>query len=191
MTVDPHSSCSGGNATPRFGRPAICSATAGGIAVVGVLLLLQAFPDLELAFLAQGAARLAGIFTGSPVFRTEHGWALPATSVPVVVTSACSATGFLVLVAALVAGQLARRGRSVGAAVLAGWVAAPPVAVFVNALRLVTVVQVHRWVGSYLPENYDAFTHLLAGVAVFLPALVALNLLLEFRECRPAPPADS
>jgi exosortase/archaeosortase family protein len=54
-----------------------------------------------------------------------------------------------------------------------------PVTLFVNALRIVAVAHAHHWVISRLPASYDAFLHLLTGASVFLPALIALNLVLE------------
>jgi exosortase/archaeosortase family protein len=142
-------------------------------------LLTRIFPALELGLFAGGAARLAALFTGSPVVRTEQGWALPDGSSPVVVTAACSAAGFFVIVAALIAWHLARRGWSVAFSALEGLVAALPVAIFINALRIVTVAQAHRWVIPLFPDSFGPFLHLLTGVAVFLPSLIALNLILE------------
>ena len=63
-----------------------------------------------------------------------------------------------------------------------------PLTLFVNALRVVTVTAAHRWLIPLLPSAYDAFLHLLTGVAIFLPALIALNLLLETHG-RPRSPA--
>jgi exosortase/archaeosortase family protein len=96
-----------------------------------------------------------------------------------VVTAACSAAGFFVIVAALIAWHLARRGWSVAFSALEGLVAALPVAIFINALRIVTVAQAHRWVIPLFPDCFGPFLHLLTGVAVFLPSLIALNLILE------------
>jgi hypothetical protein len=53
------------------------------------------------------------------------------------------------------------------------------VALLINALRIICLVQAHRWIIPLLPDHYFAFAHMLIGVAVFLPALIALNALLE------------
>jgi exosortase/archaeosortase family protein len=148
-----------------------------GAAVGG--LLVRVFPALELGLFANGAARLAGFFTGSPVVRVEQGWALPAASSPVVVTAACSATSFFVMVTAIIAWQLARRGRSVAYSAFVALGAALPVAIFINSLRIVTVAQAHRWVIPLFPDTCGPFLHLATGVAVFLPSLIALNLILD------------
>ena len=164
-------------------RPAV----AWIIGAAGGGLLVRVFPALELGLFANGAARIAGLFTGSPVVRVEQGWALPAASSPVVVTAACSATSFFVMVTAIIAWQLARWGRSVAFAVFAGLIAAAPVAIFINSLRIVTVAQVHRWVIPLLPGTCEPFLHLATGIAVFLPSLIALNVLLEYNGYRHIP----
>ena len=156
------------------------AATAGLVAGACGALLPRVFPALELRLFAHGAAWLAGFLTGSPVECVRTGWALSIGGYPVAVTVACRATDFFFMVAAIISWQLARRRSSVAVAVAAGLGAALPVAIFVNSVRVVTVAQVHRWAGPLLPDAYDSILHLLAGVAVFLPSLVALNLLLEF-----------
>src|SRR3954470_3547971 len=75
---------------------------------------LKIWPELELACFARGAAGLAGLFTGTPVMPAQNGWTLPVTGQPIVVTAACSATEYFLIVSALVGWQLARcrrRGR--------------------------------------------------------------------------------
>lgn len=148
-------------------------------AMLAGALVLRLFPALELSLFAAGAARLTGFFTGTPVVRIAEGWLLPHPAFPVAVTTACSATDFFLMVAALVAWQRTRRGAHPASALPVGLVAALPLALFVNSLRIVTVTAAHRWLGPLLPAAYDAFLHLLTGIAVFLPALIAINFLLE------------
>jgi exosortase/archaeosortase family protein len=143
-------------------------------------LLLTLFPLLELELFAGGSARLASLLTGSVILRIEEGWALPAASAPIVVTTACSATGYFLLIAALIGWHRARRGKSLVGAILAGLVVGLPLSITINSLRVVAVMQAHHWVIPLLPDAYGAFLHMLTGVAVFLPSLVALNLLLEY-----------
>ena len=159
-------------ATVRSLAPALAAALCGG-------LLLKLIPALELALFARGAAELAGLFTGTPVVPINAGWLLPSPALPVAVTAACSATDFFLMVAALVSWQLARHGQHPVRATLAGLGAALPLAIFLNALRIVAVSAAHRWFIPLLPDAYGSFLHLLTGAAVFLPALIALNLLLE------------
>jgi exosortase/archaeosortase family protein len=156
-------------------RPALC-----GLAAVatGWLVLLGA-PTLEIEVFARGAAGLAGLLSGSPVLRHDAGWMLPSGELPVLVTATCSGADFFLIVAALVGWHLGRQRVRTTGAIIAGLATAVPVAVFVNALRIVAVVQAHRWVIPRLPEAYGAFAHMLTGVAVFLPALIALNILFE------------
>ena len=160
-------------------EPALASALAAGCGV----LILRCVPGLANDVFAHGAARLAGLFLGVPGLRTEDGWALPFAAQPVMVTTACAATDFFLMAAALLGWHFMRNaGRPVWlpAAVAAALLAALPVTLLVNALRIVAVAHAHHWVISRLPASYDAFLHLLTGASVFLPALIALNLILEF-----------
>ena len=142
--------------------------------------MLKLIPSLELALFAGGSARLASLFTGAPVFRVEEGWALPTAGIPIMITAACSGTGYFLMVAALIGWQLARRGRSLGGAILVGLVVGLPLSITINSLRVVAVMQAHRWAIPLLPDAYGSFLHMLTGVAIFLPSLIALNLLLEY-----------
>jgi exosortase/archaeosortase family protein len=153
-------------------------ATAGTAMLMGTVILQQ-FPALELSLFAAGAARLTGFLTGMPVGRIAEGWLLTSSSSVIAVTAACSATDYYLMVVALLTWQRVRQGQTVFAALLVGLFAALPLTLFINALRIVGVTAAHRWLGARLPETYDAFLHLFFGVAVFLPALIALNLLLE------------
>jgi exosortase/archaeosortase family protein len=146
----------------------------------GAGLLLHLFPSLELACFARGAAQLAGLFTGMPVEPMAGGWLLPYADLPVGVTAACSATDFFLMLAALIAWQLARRGHHPGRVVAASFVIAAPLTIFLNSLRVVTVTQAHRWFIPLLPASYGPLLHLLAGAAIFLPSLILVSLCLEF-----------
>ena len=169
-------------------RPFHASAWAAGLgAWVGGALLLRVFPRLELEFFARGAAQGASLFTGAPVCRIEKGWMLPFADVPVVVTEACSATGYLLIVAALVGWQLSRHGRPPLLAIAVGLGAAGPTTILVNSLRIVAVAHAHRWIIPRLPAAYDSVAHLFTGVAVFLPSLIVLNLLLQAYGSRLSP----
>jgi exosortase/archaeosortase family protein len=157
-------------------------ALAAALSLGGGLVALRWQPALETEVFARGAAGLAGLFLGVPTVRMGEGWALPFAAQPVLVTNACSATDFYLMAAAVLGWHLMRRveGRPwmplVAAAAL---LAALPVTFLVNALRIVAVAHAQHWVISRLPASYDAFLHMLTGVSVFLPALIALNLILE------------
>jgi len=163
-------------------------AAAVGVASAAVgWLWLKAWPGVELEWFAGGSAWLAGLFTGAPVSRVATGWLLPVTGQPVVVTTACSATDYFLIVSALISWLLARQGKKPGCVVVLGLVAGLPLTIFLNALRVVVVTHAHRWLIPLLPESCGPFLHMLTGVAVFLPALVLLNLLLEsYGNTRPA-----
>lgn len=141
--------------------------------------MLACFPRLETELFAGGAARLASWFSGVAAVRLDEGWALAFSGQPVIVTTACNATDFFLMTAALLGWHCARRMR-LPVAVVAALGAAVPLTLFINALRIVAVAQAHRWIIPRMPAAYGSFLHMLTGVAVFLPALIALNLILEF-----------
>ena len=167
--------------TPTVAAICAARAVATGLTAAGLGgLILHGWPSIAIEVFARGTAWLAGLLSGAPVVRVETGWLLAGAARPVVVTVACSATDFFLIVATLLGWQFVRQGKSVARAVPAALAAALLVAVGVNALRVVVVVQAHRWLIPALPDAYGPYLHMLTGVAVFLPALIALNLLLEF-----------
>lgn len=141
---------------------------------------LRMLPEAGVEVFARGAATLAALLSGSHLARVPDGWLLSGAAQPVVVTEACSATGYFVTVAALLGWRLARAGRRPARVVALALVSAFPLTLAVNALRVVVLMQAHRWVIPRFPDAYGPFLHLLTGVAVFLPALIGLNLFLEF-----------
>lgn len=153
------------------------------------VLTLHLFPEVGLAVFARGAAQLAGLYAGAVVTPIADGWHLTIADLPIGVTAACSATDFFLMLAALLAWQLARRGLPLGLVVTASLLAAVPLAILVNALRVIAVAQAHRWFIPLLPDSWAAFAHLLTGAAIFLPALILISLALEFhgRSRQPAP----
>ena len=156
---------------------------AGVIAAACGALLLKVFPSLETELFIGGASRLAGLLAGVAAVRVDEGWALVFPGQPLMVTAACSATDFALMTAALLGWHFARRAERAAllpAAAAGALIVAVPLAITVNALRLVAVAQAHRWVIPRMPEAYGHFLHMLTGVAVFLPALIGMNLLLEF-----------
>jgi exosortase/archaeosortase family protein len=160
----------------RRARPIVLGLLAPGLAWLG----LQFFPSAEVEWFARGTGQLAALLTGASVERVDEGWLLGGAFQPVVVSAACSATHYYLTIVALLAWRLAS-GRFPAPAVIGGSIAAAfPLVFFVNALRVIVVMHAHHWIIPQLPETYGSFLHLLAGVAVFLPALISLNLLLEF-----------
>jgi len=154
---------------------ALCAAGAGGV-------LLKLVSALETDVFVAGAARLAGVISGVPAEAGADGWMLAFAGQPLLVTTACSATDFFLMVAALLGWHGALRTERPVLLPVAGVVAliaAVPVTLFINALRLIAVAHAHVWVIPRMPEAYGAFLHMLTGVAVFLPSLIALNLIFE------------
>lgn len=148
--------------------------------------LLRWLPGLDHSLFAHGAARLASLLQPGSVWLVPEGWQIgPADAArPVVVTVACSATDYFLLIAALLAWRLAPRPgdgfsfpRTAGVAALALSLALP-LTLMINALRIVAVVAAHAWLIPDLPAAYADFAHQLVGVAVFLPALLAIDLVL-------------
>lgn len=149
-----------------------------GAAGLGSLILLF-FPILKLSFFAGTAAHLASLFLGTPVFSVDQGWLLPSRHEPVLVSGACSGSDFWLMIVALLAWHLARRNKSTAFAITAALLCATPLAVAVNSIRIVAVVQAHRWFIPHWSESYGPFFHQLTGVAVFLPSLILIHALLE------------
>ncbi|MFT3867660.1 MAG: exosortase/archaeosortase family protein [Nibricoccus sp.] len=125
-----------------------------------------------------GSALVAGFLSGHPIMRVSEGW-LISTSVPVVVTTACSGITYFVMVAALVGWHLSRRGSNTLVSTCVAALITVLAVVAINGLRIMAVAQLHSWVLPRLPEAYGAFLHMLTGVAVFLPAFIVANLILE------------
>ncbi|MBC8040550.1 MAG: hypothetical protein H7Y06_08415 [Opitutaceae bacterium] len=153
----------------------------GAAGVGGAVLKLA--PAVESEVFVAGAARMAGVVSGVPAEAGVDGWLLAFAGQPLLVTAACSATDFFLMVAALLGWHGALRTDRAAwwpVAGVAALVAAVPLTLFINALRLIAVAHAHRWVIPNMPEAYGAFLHMLTGVAVFLPTLIALNLILEF-----------
>jgi len=163
-----------------------------GLAAGGAMLLGEgirwSWPAIELEVFARSTASLVAIWHGAVAERIDLGWLLVGSEKALLVSTACSGAGYFLIVAALVAAQVARRGRFWPGAMLAGLAVAFPIAIFVNALRVITLGQLHRWVIPQFPAAYAHFLHLLGGVGVFLPALILLNLALE-RHGRRRPPS--
>lgn len=149
------------------------------VAAVCAGMLPSIFPSIERGFFSHGTAVLAGLFTGAPVIEVDTGWLLGVATSPVVITNACSATDYFMITALLIAWHLSARSRSVVIGALSALVLALPLTLVVNAFRIVVVSQLYHWTSSSVPSSYGHFVHLLIGVAVFLPSLIALNLLLE------------
>lgn len=150
------------------------------LAVTSSAAAIHFFPQVELALFARGAATLASLFTGAPVLQAEQGWLLPLQGQPILVSQACSGTTFFTIVSAILAWHLAQRTKSLPKAASLSLLLSLPIATFINALRIVCLAQAHRWAIPLLPDTYAAFAHMLVGVAVFLPSLIALNIALEY-----------
>lgn len=157
-------------------------------------LVLRLNPERVTEVFTHGAGWLAGLFLGVQGVRTETGWALPFPGQPVLVTSACAATDFFMMTASLLGWHFMRRAGRVAwlPAVLVGALfTAFLITLLVNALRIAAVAHAHHWIISRMPASYDPFLHLLTGAAVFLPALIALNVFLESHgRPTPAPARD-
>jgi exosortase/archaeosortase family protein len=176
MTGDDNLNDRGGWVFPGRARSVVLGLLAPAVAWAG----LQAFPNAEVEWFARGTGLLAALLSGGSLERVDEGWLLGGSFQPVVVSAACSATHYYLTNVALLAWRLAPGRFSAPAVTGLAIAGAFPLVFFVNALRVIVVMHAHHWVIPQLPEAYGPFLHLLAGVAVFLPALVGLNLALEF-----------
>lgn len=163
----------------RVGK-AVVTGAAAGTAGFG---LLHAFPEWCDVVFTHGAARLAASLTGAAI-EPGAGNMLRLGERAFEVTHACSGTDFFLMVAVLLGWQLTRSHHALWRTVFTAVAAALPVTLLVNGLRIVAVAQAQRWLLPLLPERYQPLAHMLTGAAVFLPALIALNLVLEYHARR-------
>lgn len=141
---------------------------------------IYCLPSVELQIFAQGAARIASLFTGAPILESEAGWLLPLSHRTILISEACSGATFFIITCTLLCWHISRRtGRPIAIIIMA-FSSALALAIFINALRIICLVQAHRWLIPRLPDNYAGFAHMLIGIAIFLPSLIALNALFEF-----------
>lgn len=155
-------------------------ALGAGVVGAGVLKIV---PRLVSEVFIGGAARVAGLLSGAATVRMDDGAALMIAGQPVLVTAACSATDFFLMTTAVLGWHFARGAERRAwrpVAIAGAVVAAVPLTLFVNALRIVAVAHAHRWIIPRMPDAYGSFLHMLTGAAVFLPALIVMNLLLEY-----------
>lgn len=170
-------------------RPALAPLLAFGAAIA----LTAQFPDATFRLFAGGAASLLKLLLALPVQAGPEGWWIGADNWPrpVLITRACAAADYFTLLAPLLAWRLGQRfaPSRPHPALLAGaaLALAVPLTLAINALRIVAVIQAHRWVIPLFPPAYGDFLHLLAGVAVFLPALLLLDLALQSHAHAPSP----
>ncbi len=157
-------------------RPVIIAAIGTALAFI----LVNCFPAAEQQVFAQGAARIAGLFTGAPVVESEAGWLLPLSHRTILVSEACSGATFFLITCTLLCWHISRRTACHITSIVIGLSSAFALAIFINALRIICLVQAHRWLIPQMPDNYAGFAHMLIGIAVFLPSLIALNALFEF-----------
>lgn len=140
-------------------------------------------PHFEVDYLARFAAQGAAWFLGTPLSRIPEGWAMLHMRVPAVVSAACSGADYALLTGALITWHVARRKQTMTAIGL-GFLLGIPFAIGVNALRVVAVIQLYRWVIPRVAPAYENFLHLLTGTAVFLPGMMVLHGLFHFYETR-------
>ena len=156
----------------------VCALLASGSATAIVYLI----PQLEIQLFARGAATLAGLLSGAPVFPDASGWIMPILSQRALINGACSGTDFYLLTATLIAwhlpGYFKRPHLSIPLALLGGLI----FTISVNALRILCVAHAHYWIIPNVPENYANFIHMSLGAAVFLPALILLNIAFEYHD---------
>jgi exosortase/archaeosortase family protein len=147
-------------------------------------LIVYATHGIEIQLFARGAATLAGLLSGAPVFPEANGWLLPILSQPVLVNEACSGTDFYLLTAALFGWHLPGSLKKPYHCILLALIGAFFLAISINALRIICLAQAHYWLIPRLPDNYAGFIHMMVGVAIFLPSLILINLTFEYYDRR-------
>jgi exosortase/archaeosortase family protein len=149
------------------------------IAFASAFAVVSGMPNVELWLFARATAAVAGLLSGAPSMYSSDGWLLPFQHQTLLVSEACSGASFFIMLASLLTWHLCQRWSRAVPAVLIGLPLALALSLLINALRVLCLSQAHRWLIPLLPENYAHITHLMIGVAVFLPALIALNTAFE------------
>lgn len=163
-------------------RAFLCALLTCAVAVT----ILHSIADIGVELFARGAAALAGLLSGAPVFPAEGGWLIPILSQPLIVNQACSGTDFYLLTSALLAWHLSRGLKKLHLCIPLALFGALLLTIGINALRVVCLAQIHYWIIPQMPENYASFIHMFTGIAIFLPALILINLAFEYHDRKQA-----
>jgi exosortase/archaeosortase family protein len=166
---------------PPILRPPRPPLLAAALAFAGASAATHFRTESAFTLFAGGAAHLVHLGRPGQVTRLPEGWLLAGdpSARPLLITEACSALDFFALLSALIAWRLAAPLRAPLRSALLALIAAIPLTLGINTLRILAVSAAHQWLIPRVPAPYADFLHLLAGVAVFLPALVLLNLVLS------------
>jgi exosortase/archaeosortase family protein len=155
-------------------RPRRAAALAFVAALLALFPLTSRCPSFWLRGFSLPSAVLAAPFLGVSAEPVPDGYLLPNPHLPVKVTAACSAAGFLVLLVSLFAAMVvsappSRRWRLAAAVPPAAYA----VTLAANAARIVLVWWADMAARAWLPPAMGPGVHYGAGLAVFLAVLIA------------------
>jgi exosortase/archaeosortase family protein len=148
------------------------------VALSPLTFRLDAFRQVVFCF---PAAQLSAIFLGAPCVPVGEGYLIERASLPILVSLACSGTGFFVLLTALLLGLLCRYRKLSLPLAFGTIVAAYGIALMTNVCRITLGFFASVGARCVLPECMWAGIHLSVGVLVFLSALVGVYICIERR----------
>lgn len=172
----------------RFNPP--ISAVLALIACLGVHELLERLPEFVALFLTAPSAAVASLLSGAPLSRGADGALILIVSGNYAqkMTSACSGAGFFsLLVGVAIWSALLETSRDRLTRALPALLAYP-FAIGANACRISLSAPVAAASEALLDPKFNYIVHMALGALVFLLALVAFNLLIDYaRNHRPSP----
>ncbi|MBL7115168.1 MAG: hypothetical protein ISS35_05325 [Kiritimatiellae bacterium] len=127
------------------------------------------------------AARFSAFFLGAPCVRVDDGYLIENAVLPVLVSLACSGTGFFVLLTAMLLGLICRYRKPSLPLAFGVIVAAYGISLVTNVCRITLGYFASVGARCLLPECLWAGIHLSVGVLVFLSALVGVYICTERR----------
>jgi exosortase/archaeosortase family protein len=147
-------------------------ALTGGVAAgLGALLLVAALPEAwRAAAFCRAPAWLAAAFFGVPVSGAQLAF---GSGRIVAVTRACDGSDFFALICGVLTWHALKQGVKLWRMPLF-WCAAWGVTVLVNGMRVIVTVLTRGVAEWLLPERFLSAVHLVSGVMVFFPALMAV-----------------
>jgi exosortase K len=149
--------------------------------IVALLPLSFRLAGFRQMFFCFPAAQLSALFLSAPCVRVAEGYLIEVGDLPILVSLACSGSGFFVLLLAMMLGLVCRHNKLSVTSVSLVAIAAYGVMLVANVCRITLGFFVAVLSRHILPECLWAGIHLCVGVLVFLCALVLVYLYMEWR----------
>ncbi len=152
------------------------------LVIAGIAFLAQLMPGVFFTLLGYPAAIVSSWWLGVAYATTAEGVLLMNADLPILVTSACSGSGFLALVCGIATPFLMAPERR-----RYGWLVVPGailLTIVANSARIITGWYSGIWARQVLSQTYWPAIHLATGIVVFLTVLVAVHIVLSVLDRR-------